>query len=228
MRQLRSDTVSRTNNLSVAFEYPNILRQTTDDGGVSLEIQCSKSAQILSELEVAEEITTQLYCQMQPDTRPVSGAKSNNRRKARTAQLWSLNIVIYGPVALEETIGDYLSQRKMYLQDPLACDRIVPYRNPHIIQSESGEVVMTDALELSAGHLAIERLDTAPDLLAQLMQDEKPLPETDAPSEIVTPLFRYLFDPNKPPCIILTATQPPEASIDLSPGPRTGLGYERW
>jgi len=101
-----------------------------------------------------------------------------------------LNIIIYGPPALEEPIGDYLSKRQMYLQDPLGCDQCVSYRNPHTIQSESEEAIMTDSFELSSGHLAIERLDVAPDLLAQLMQDEKPFPETDPPKDIITHLFR--------------------------------------
>jgi len=191
MKLLKHDVIPQTKNLSVTFEYPNILRQTTNGEDIYFEIQCSKSAQILFELESAEEVNTQLYCQIQPDFSPVSNIKSNNRRKARKVQSWSLNIIIYGPVSLEEPIGEFLSQRQMYLQDPSACDRVVPYRNPHIIPSESGEVVMTNALELSADRLEIERLNIAPDLLTQLMQDEKPLPETDAPPEIVTPLFRY-------------------------------------
>jgi SWI/SNF-related matrix-associated actin-dependent regulator of chromatin subfamily A3 len=176
-------------NPSVIFERPNTLRRTASNGTI-LEIKCSKTAQILSELELAEGISTQLYCHTQPVPHHASSAKSNSRRRARAEQSWTLNIIIYGPLALEEPIGDYLSQRQMYLQDPLGCNRCVPYRNPHIIQPESGEATMTDSFELSPDHLAIERLDVAPDILAQLMQDEKPLPETDSPKDIITPLFR--------------------------------------
>ncbi|TVY35125.1 putative SWI/SNF-related matrix-associated actin-dependent regulator of chromatin subfamily A member 3-like [Lachnellula occidentalis] len=90
-----------------------------------------------------------------------------------------------------DPIGNYLSKRQMYLQDPLGCDRSVSYRNPHIIQPESGEVIMTDSFEISSNHLVVERLDVAPDLLAQLMQDEMPFPETDPPNDIVTCLFSH-------------------------------------
>ncbi|TVY65597.1 DNA repair protein RAD5A, partial [Lachnellula suecica] len=184
--------VPQPQTLSVTFEAPNTLREiSTNNETTKFEIKCPKTAKLLSEFESAEEITTQLYCLRQPTPHQASLSKSNGRGRARIEQSWYLNIIIYGPPSLEEIIGDYLEQRQMYLQDPLGCDRCVPYRNPHIIQPESGEVVMTDSFELSFGHLEIERLDVAPDLLARLMEDEKPLLESDAPQQITTSLFSH-------------------------------------
>lgn len=87
-------------------------------------------------------------------------------------------------------MGEYLSKHKMYLQDPHGCERYVPYRNPHIIQPISGETVMTDSFDSVIGSLEIERLEAGPDLLAQLMEDDIPLPETEAPDIVKTALFQ--------------------------------------
>jgi SWI/SNF-related matrix-associated actin-dependent regulator of chromatin subfamily A3 len=81
----------------------------------------------------------------------------------------------------------------MYLQDPLGCDRRVPYRNPHIMPPETGEILMTDPLRSLAGNLEIERLDVGPDLLAKLMaDDEAPLGETEATDIVTTKLYRFV------------------------------------
>jgi SWI/SNF-related matrix-associated actin-dependent regulator of chromatin subfamily A3 len=78
----------------------------------------------------------------------------------------------------------------MYLQDPLRCKRSVSYRNPHIIQPDSGETVMTDSFDLPLEGQEIERLEAGPDLLAQLMEDNIPLPETEAPDIVKAALFQ--------------------------------------
>ena len=78
------------------------------------------------------------------------------------------------------------------LDDPLCCDRRVLYRNSHIIQPEMGGEIMTDAIDSLIKNLEIERLEMGPDLLAQLMEDEIPLSETDAPTMIKTALFSYV------------------------------------
>lgn len=78
----------------------------------------------------------------------------------------------------------------MYLQDPLGCEVSVPYRNPHIVTLDSDETVMSDSFDLAFENLEIERLEAGPDLLAQLMEDEVPLPETEAPDIVRTALFR--------------------------------------
>jgi len=93
---------------------------------------------------------------------------------------------------LEEVVGDFLTKRRMYLQDPLGCDRRVLYRNPHVMLPEMGGEVMTDSFAYSLGNLEIERLEVGPDLLEQLMEDEAPLPETDAPKIVATRLFPYV------------------------------------
>jgi hypothetical protein len=148
------------------------------------------SARTLDELENAAEIKTQLYCHSTLAFSPKGSARQNGRKGGKPMQSWFLNIIIFGPERIEEKVGEYLSNRKMYLQDPLGCDRRVPYRNPHIIPPESGEIVMADSFNLAVASPEIELMKAGPDLLAQLMEDDIPLPETEAPDIVKTELFR--------------------------------------
>jgi SWI/SNF-related matrix-associated actin-dependent regulator of chromatin subfamily A3 len=141
-------------------------------------------------LENVAEIKTQLYCHSKLEFLPGGSTRQNGRRRGKSSQSWFLNIIVYGREGLEEKVGEYLSKRKMYLQDPLGCERCVPYRNPHIIQPDSGETVMTGSFDSALGNIEIERLEAGPDLLAQLMEDDIPLPETEAPDVVKTTLFR--------------------------------------
>lgn len=136
-------------------------------------------------MEAVAEIETQLYCHSK------SGKPSTGKRRGRSRpQPWFLNIIIFGVEGLEDKVGVYLSKRKMYLQDPRSCERVVPYRNPHIIQPESGDTMMTKLVDPELWDLEVERLQVGPDLLAQLMEDEVPLLEAEAPDIVTTNLFR--------------------------------------
>jgi SWI/SNF-related matrix-associated actin-dependent regulator of chromatin subfamily A3 len=161
---------------------------TAEPNPILFEIPSDEASTILAELESAAEITTQIYCQLEYDPHLI--AKSKGKQRGNIPQSWVLNAIIYGPIVLEETVGDFLSKRRMYLQDPLGCDRDVLYRNPHILSPETEDTIMTSSLDSVQGNLEIERLEVGPDLLAQLMEDEDPLHETDAPTGVTTPLFR--------------------------------------
>ena len=91
---------------------------------------------------------------------------------------------------VEDVVGRYLSKHRMYLQDPVDCERNVLYRNPHII-STNGGIVMTDLFMAPPISIEVERLSIGPDLLAQLMAEQTPLPEMEPPSTVTTTLFRY-------------------------------------
>lgn len=155
--------------------------------GLLFDIQCPKATRILADLQDVGEVSTDLFCYKKPE--PDAWTDFGKRHKARLPHLWFLDIILFGPSGLEEVIGNYLSGIKMYLQDPVGCSRHVLYRNPHIIPPESGDVVMADSFDTTT-NLEIERLEAVPDLLAQLMQDEIPLAETEPPSSVKTPLFR--------------------------------------
>jgi hypothetical protein len=60
-------------------------------------------------------------------------------------------------LALEDAVGLYLSKHRMYLQDPIDCERNVLYKNPHMI-SQGGNIVMTDAYNTPPATIEIERV----------------------------------------------------------------------
>jgi SWI/SNF-related matrix-associated actin-dependent regulator of chromatin subfamily A3 len=176
-------------SLNVVFEAPNILRHQQENARIVLEITSPIQAKIISELVAAADIECHLYCYKEPGQVP---DEQTRRQRGKEAQPWYLNAILYGPSGLEEAIGEFLSKNQMYLQDPLGCDRRVPYRNPHVIPPETGEILMTDPLRSLTRNLEIERLDVGPDLLAKLMQDEAPLAETEAPDIVTTELYRFV------------------------------------
>ena len=133
----------------------------------------------------------QMFCYSRVQCLPQSSSQAHNRRKGRPSRIWFLNVIIYGTVAIEDAVDQYLSRNRAYLQDPIDCKRNVLYRNPHMI-SHDGKVLMTDSFKASVSSLEIERLSVGPDLLAQLMAEQSPLPETEPPDVVTTSLFWYL------------------------------------
>jgi SWI/SNF-related matrix-associated actin-dependent regulator of chromatin subfamily A3 len=178
-------------NIPVEFHCPNRVSCILDSLAAAFDIICPISAQILGELDNVVDIKTQLYCHSKLNFDPEGNSRRNGRRSEKSMRLWFLNVIIFGREDIGEKLGQHLSKRKRFLQDPLGCQRSIPYRNPHAMTAESDEIVMSDSFDSALGNLEIERLEAGPDLLAQLMKDDVPLPETEAPSIITTSLFRY-------------------------------------
>lgn len=109
--------------------------------------------------------------------------------------MWFLNAIIFGTKDLLEVVGEHLSKYQMYLQDPVGCGRGVLYRNPHLLSPESEGPIMTDSFDSPLGNLEIEKCEAGPDLLVQLMEEETPLLETEAPAIVKTALFSYVTPP---------------------------------
>lgn len=43
--------------------------------------------------------------------------------------------ILYGPQTMADAVGDFLDRCGLYLQEPLGCDRNVPYLNPHCLDA---------------------------------------------------------------------------------------------
>ncbi|KAH9219297.1 SNF2 family N-terminal domain-containing protein [Leptodontidium sp. 2 PMI_412] len=171
----------------VVLEHSNILQTIHSDTQERFEITNLIHVSILEQLDAVDVVELQLYCQ----ARQGAVQHTKGRRGQRNVPAWSLNVILYGPPSLEEGIGQFLSQHQLYLQDPIGCERRVPYRNPHIIQLETEDVMITGSQEHPLGNLEVERLEVGPDLLTELMKDEEPLAETEAPEIVTTSLFSH-------------------------------------
>jgi hypothetical protein len=102
----------------------------------------------------------------------------------------NLSAIIYGQEPLSSTLGEWLSDWGLFLQDPLHCEKNVPYKNPHLLCEDEEETFTTFDITERLKHVIIEHVVVRPDLF-ELLNEENHLPETDAPPCILTPLYRY-------------------------------------
>ena len=188
--KIKSSPSLVSRNIPVLLHNQTTLVSRADTESAIFEIQNSTLCEIIGELEAVEEVSTQLYCHSKLDFSSTTQT-TNGRRRGRPSQTWLLNIIVYGTDGLAEAMGEFLSNKKMFLQDPCCCERNVLYKNPHIWSPELDEIVMTDSFDLPLGNLEIERRDVGPDLLAKLLEEDSELPETGTPSIICTDLFRH-------------------------------------
>ena len=111
----------------------------------------------------------------------------------------TLNIILYGPIELSPNIDEFIhncnehldDMRKLYLQDPVGCDRNVRYCNPHRLPRATPEVFeFTFDLALKYNGIAQkEDAGSQPELL-ELLDSQENLPEALQPPLISTPLER--------------------------------------
>lgn len=177
-----------SNSVSVVLEDQHTLRCKSPNEDIVFKLEDPIQARILEDIEAVAEVECQLHCNAQVAIPPDGPGR---RRRKKEFHPWFLNAILYGPPHFEEPVGDFLSKHQMYLQDPLGCDRRVPYRNPHILSPETGEILMTDSITYPLKDDDIERLEVGPDLLTQLMRDEIPIAETEAPDIVTTKLFSH-------------------------------------
>ncbi|CAG8975824.1 hypothetical protein HYALB_00009404 [Hymenoscyphus albidus] len=184
-------------NIAVDFRSPNSLHSRSEYASTpetaSFEIQCSRSAHILGDIKAVPDLDLQLYCHSRLESSIQNGASHTSKSRGKQIRSWFLNAILFGREDLEDKVGDYLAKHKQYLQDPRGCEKCVPYRNPHVMPPEHGEIVMSDSFDKVCGEVdtQIERLDIGPDLLAQLMDEGTPLHETQPSDIIKTPLFPH-------------------------------------
>lgn len=178
-----------SDRISVTLQSPKQLVSIAD--ATTFEILCPDSARILEELEIENDFGTQLYCHQRVEPDQNKSTRRNARHQKHSSQPWLLNVIVFGNKTSMDRIGDYLLKRKKYLQDPVGCERSLPYLNPHMMSAELGNITMTDEFNRPEWSIDIERLNEGPDLLAKLMENVTELEETNAPDAVKTTLFRY-------------------------------------
>ncbi|EXJ84685.1 hypothetical protein A1O3_05355 [Capronia epimyces CBS 606.96] len=178
-----------SSSLDLHFEPPNSL--VLSSAGREFGCLEERTAEILATLAAQSRITFQMYgyaTKRRANTKPAKGTKSGQNDLQ-----YLLNTIIYGPREFGQGVGDYLVKCKMFLQDPLQCDRDVPYLNPHLL-SRSEEVVMTSSLKVPASEsLATQEVvavDVTSDLFSQNCDDSH-LQLTDPPDLLRTGLYKH-------------------------------------
>jgi len=129
--------------IPIFLQHPNKLFRLSDSSEFA---ELSKRwGDILHTLMEVEGISIQIYSQM--SGRGSSNAPSQCRRQKDPTSHFVTSAIVYGPPELFASVGEFTSQCKIYLRDPLLCDRNVQYWNPHLLLSPDEEPVMTGSLE---------------------------------------------------------------------------------
>lgn len=204
------------------FESPRLFRVTEHPvvvGEINLDYL------FLTEALLEEpRLELQILCTLLVDPPPRATTNGRRPRALGRTRRSSLNIILYGPADLSGPIFDFVQEcndhlddeTKIYLQDPVGCDRNVPYCNPQRLPPlDSSRQDFTFDL---AGKLLLpvhtEELQPLPELL-ELLDSQEDLPEATQPPAISTALKRYvalsaskgLFDVTGPCFTDLSALQ---------------------
>ncbi|UNI24016.1 hypothetical protein JDV02_009796 [Purpureocillium takamizusanense] len=141
----------------------------------------------------------QVSCTVSVDP-PKLSSSGKPRHTPRATTNCSLDIIIYGPRTLYDSIDRFISDcnenleddQKLYLQDPIACDLDVPYCNPHRLPpSDSNCTVST--FDLVPKRTGLQKLDDSEPRteLLDLLDSQEDFTESRPPATITTQLKKH-------------------------------------
>ena len=104
----------------------------------------------------------------------------------------TLEITVFGPWELFETIGLWFRDYDIYLQDPRICHLDVKYCNPHKLASDNLDTspMLSEVTSRKAGLAHMQNITARPDLL-DLLGGQNDLEEAPTPSIIQARLHRH-------------------------------------
>ena len=152
--------------------------------GVLLGTPDGHTGEILSRLVADAELACQLS--LRRDT-IVAGRDP----KFAKGLLGYLGVIIYGPKHRLDDVGDFMTQCGCFLQDPVGCDRNVPYINPQCMFSMHGTPPTTFELSQPFENPVEDFTKTYSDILTGF-ETIDPLYETPTPVYLRTDLQSYV------------------------------------
>lgn len=145
-----------------------------------------RNGEILSDITSEDGIELQIYGTA-INQRAAHGGKES-RKTGVIQRQYRMNTIIYGPKVLCDNVGDYLAKCKIYLQDPVGCDRDVLYSNPQSLSRSEKHITTYELASLNATS-DVERVISQDDIFSELSSDDY-LTLTEAPSSVITELYR--------------------------------------
>src|SRR5262249_42632298 len=100
----------------------------------------------------------------------------------------TLTVILYGKLSLFDPMGDLIGRNGLFLLDPIGCDRVVRYMNPHRLSSLDPGVVWT-AIEQPGFIEPMEYLSNAVDFFNNFETGED-LAEAEGPAALRTCLLK--------------------------------------
>lgn len=125
-----------SNEHRIRFEPPRTLYSSQSDA------PCGQLNQYGSELLTRLLADDELLLQFSLSTTPVAPAPSIGIKLSRNASQF-LGIIIYGPKRRFGDVGEFMTHAGCFLDDPINCDRNVPYLNPQCLFSVHERLPMT-------------------------------------------------------------------------------------
>jgi hypothetical protein len=101
-------------------------------------------------------------------------------------------VILYGKPSLFHNVGNLLSSKNIYLQQPLDYDKNTRYQNPHYYvkqQRAKTGILQQQPRFQDVSRTAEEIQQDIDSVFEKLMSTEAKLPEKEAPDAIVTPLY---------------------------------------
>ncbi|KAK0658015.1 SNF2 family N-terminal domain-containing protein [Cercophora newfieldiana] len=192
--------LDETTRCPVALSSPDSFTGTEDS---NLRGEVSPESRYLTAALLQEpDFELQVTCTVSVD--PPKVLSSGKRLRVSGAiPKCTLDIVLYGPPELADAIYTFIQEcndsledlqdeQRLYLQDPIGCDRDVPYQNPQKLPPlDSTSVVLTSQLSRRLHDpLDLEDIEPRPELL-ELLDSQHDLLEALQPSAITTSLERH-------------------------------------
>lgn len=141
----------------------------------------SRDFEVLSRIASEDGVNLQIHYAPNPKSQ-------EHRRKAQS--IGSLSAIIYGPKSLADDMGDFLDACGICLQDPVGCDRNVPYLNPHRLSSMDEHLPLTFQLAEAAPQY-IDAPVSPPSSLLSGLETTEALPMAENPRGLKTALHPY-------------------------------------
>ena len=147
----------------------------------------TSSAAFLTEFEKERDIKVHLFCEVKSES-PQKKARNTNTKASKSAVIVSLHAIIYGSSRVSESVGDFLQQSAIYLQDPPLSMISAPYHNPHRLQQIMEPQDPSKEISHNPRVLGVESLEKSADPFSRLEYFQS-LPEAVEPSALATPLY---------------------------------------
>ncbi|KDN69905.1 putative WD domain-containing protein [Colletotrichum sublineola] len=193
----RSHSLLNASNYAVKLESPRSFVGTEDsnlNGVVSFDFTYLTAA-----LLADTDIELQVVCSITEEVLELA----NSEKRFRGPNLMtkcSLEIILYGQGNHSDDISLFIDQcnelledqLKLYLQDPVGCDRNVRYCNPQRLPPLDSTIYpyTQDLEQKRQSFVKSEDLEPPPELL-ELLDSQEDLPEALQPPAIATPLKRH-------------------------------------
>jgi hypothetical protein len=105
--------------------------------------------------------------------------------------IFEFEVILYGKPSLFQNVGNLLSAKNMYLQQPLEYDKHTRYQNPHyyVKHQRAKTGVLQQPRFQDVARTAEEIQQDIDSVFDKLMATEAKLPEKEAPDSIITPLY---------------------------------------